>query len=53
MDCPYCFDIAFARELVEHLGGDPSPMRDDWCWTDMGRHYRKLRPKAEDLRLTP
>jgi len=36
------FDIAFGRQLVAYLGGDPSPIEDDWCWRAFGKQYPEL-----------
>jgi len=34
LECPQIFDIEFARKLIVQLGGDPTPVEDDWCWDD-------------------
>ena len=46
-ECPKFFTIEFARELIEYLGGDPTPIEDDWYWEEFARTYPELRKKAE------
>ena len=31
-ECPDEFTVEFARKLVEYLGGDPAPIKNDWDW---------------------
>jgi hypothetical protein len=45
--CPDICDVAFGRKLVAYLGGDPTAIKDRWCWSDFAREYRKLRSGAE------
>ena len=33
---------AWGRAMVAYLGGDPSPIADDWCWSDFAQQYPKL-----------
>lgn len=39
--------VQFGRELIRYLGGDPTPIEDNWCWEDFARHYLELRPLLE------
>jgi len=41
-------DINFARQLLDHLGEDTSPIQDYWCWCDLYKHYgNDVRTKVE------
>ena len=46
-ECPDEFTTRFARELVKYLGGNPTPIKDDWCWKEFAEAYPELRQKAE------
>jgi len=35
LECPQTFDMEFARRLIVHLGGDATPVEDNWCWADL------------------
>ena len=41
--------IAFARELVAYLGGDPTPIQYWWCWRSLIIHYKAILPQAIEL----
>ena len=47
MNLPNEFTISWGRELIAHLGGDPTPIRDNWCWKQFGEQYPELRPRVE------
>ena len=40
-------DTEFGRLLIKHLGGDPSPIKWNWCWREFAEDYPHLREKAE------
>jgi len=41
-------NINFARQLLNFLGEDTSPIKDDWCWGDLYKHYgNDVRTKVE------
>ena len=46
--CPEVFTTAFARELIEFLGGDSSKIEDSDCWRSLGKKYKHLRGKVEE-----
>ena len=46
--CPNTFQLKFACRLVAYLGGDPTPIEDNWCWAEIGRQYPGLVPAAEE-----
>jgi len=50
LECPKIFDIEFARRLIVHLGGDATPVEDDWCWEDFRQlpDFDRLLPLAMD-----
>ena len=39
---PNELNIKTARQIVKHLGGDPDPIRDNWCWEDFKQQYPDL-----------
>ena len=45
----YKLTIDFARELVKHLGGDPAPIQEDWCWRQFCEQYPDLIEKAIEI----
>ena len=47
LECPDIFTVEFGRQLVAELGGDPSKIKDDWCWKQFGENFKDLVPKAE------
>src|SRR3972149_4197031 len=49
MNCPDGFDVAWARDFIAYLGGDASIVKDNWCWSDFGKHFQHLREKAEQF----
>ena len=46
-ECPSVFTPNFGRKLVKYLGGDPTLIKDHWCWEEFAKAYPKLRRKAE------
>jgi len=42
----YTLDIDFARRWVAEQGENPSPIEDNWCWSDLGKAYPHLLPAA-------
>lgn len=46
---PNKLTVAFGRELVEYLGGDPAPIKDGWCWEQFIRQYPDLVEPAIEI----
>jgi len=46
---PDIIDVKFGRKLVKHLGGDPAPIKDDWCWSEFADQYPHLLSGAEEF----
>jgi hypothetical protein len=41
--------IESAREIVEYLGGDPSIIRDDWCYPQLKEAFPELKEAYFEL----
>ena len=46
--CPDGFDWRFGKKLIKYLGGDPSLVKDDWCWEQFAKTYPELIKRAEE-----
>ena len=45
--CVQNFDARFGRLLIKYLGGDPSPIKNYWCWREFAQTFPHLRKRAE------
>ena len=43
IEFPDALDEEYARCWIAAQGADPTPVQDDWCWSDFGAAYPQLR----------